>query len=138
MKEFIFIENRKIKVVNTNINYEKNDFMMVFLNVIIFDKAFSKTQFYIGSKGKGGIGDRYNRFELFILGGKYYIKDDIFFTCEPANSIEVSAVSVNEIGEVSFEDGRHRYAWLRDFGIREIPVVMQSKSINNAKKFLYI
>jgi GNAT superfamily N-acetyltransferase len=89
-----------------------------------FDNAFSKTAWqYIGENGKGGIGDRYKNFAEFI---------------KTAKSIDAPNVAVNKDGGIVFGDGRHRYAYLRDMGVKNIPLSMDAESIKNAKKFGYI
>lgn len=89
-----------------------------------FDNAFSKTAWqYIGENGKGGIGDRYKNFAEFI---------------KTAKSIDAPNVAVNKDGGIVFGDGRHRYAYLRDMGVKNIPLSMDAESIKNAKKFGYL
>jgi hypothetical protein len=90
------------------------------INPQAFDKAFKKTEWqYVGPQGEGGIGDRYKRFEEFA-------KD--------APSMRASNVSVNKSGAVTFGDGRHRYAYLRDQGVDSIPMSMDKDSIENARQ----
>jgi hypothetical protein len=89
------------------------------INPQAFDKAFRKSNWqYVGPQGEGGIGDRYKRFEEFA-------KD--------APSMRASNVSVNKNGAVTFGDGRHRYAYLRDQGVDSIPMSMDKDSIENAR-----
>jgi len=97
---------------------------LVEVNTDVFDKAFSKTTWqYVGEGGEGGIEGRYKKFAEFI-------KD--------AKSIEAPNVSVDKNGAIVFGDGRHRYAYLRDSGVKNIPLSMDAKSIKNAEKFGYI
>jgi hypothetical protein len=97
---------------------------LVEVNTDVFDKAFSKSTWqYVGEGGKGGIEGRYKKFAEFI-------KD--------AKSIEAPNVSVDKNGVIVFGDGRHRYAYLRDSGVENIPLSMDAESIKNAKKFGYI
>jgi len=50
---------------------ENKHFKLVWINVDKFDDLFSKDgDFYIGQGGKGGIGDRYNRFIEFLDKGE--------------------------------------------------------------------
>jgi hypothetical protein len=89
-----------------------------------FDPAFKKTEFqYIGKGGEGGIGKRYEGIENFL-------KD--------AKSMRASEVEVNKEGGITFGDGRHRYAFLRDKGLKKIPVSMNKKSKEYAKKHGYL
>ena len=89
------------------------------INPQAFDKAFQKSDWqYVGPQGAGGIGDRYRRFEEFA-------KD--------APSMRASNVSVSKNGAVTFGDGRHRYAYLRDQGVDSIPMSMDKQSLENAR-----
>ncbi len=78
-------------------------------------KSFSSHQ----SKFHINIDGRYERFNMFVRGG-----EDEYNKYSPAPSIEASEVTVREDGSVGFTNGRHRYAWMRDNGINNIPVVM--------------
>jgi hypothetical protein len=94
------------------------------INAKTFDKAFEKNDWqYVGKEGKGGIEGRYERFADFV-------KD--------APSIYASNVAINKNGGVTFGDGRHRYAYLRDQGISKIPMSMDEESIKYAKKHGYL
>lgn len=112
---------------------------MVDVNVSKFDKAFKRSKdFYVGKGGKGGIGNRYKNFGVFVQGGSLDIGDGIVLPQDKAPSIEVSEVSVRPNGSVQFGNGRHRWAWLRDQGAKTIPVMMDDESIINARKYGYI
>ena len=89
-----------------------------------FDKAFQGTDWqYIGKNGENGIKTRYKDFGEFS---------------KKAPSIHASQASVYDNGSVVFGDGRHRYAYMRDQGIKKIPMSMDKKSIKNAKKHGYL
>lgn len=98
---------------------------IVYVEAGSFDKAFAKDAgFYIGRNGVGNaIGDRYEQFKAFL---------------SENNTIEVAEVGVTDSGDVSFTNGRHRYAVLRDMGMKKIPVAMDSESEMNAVKFGYV
>lgn len=97
------------------------------INLIVakFDPKFAEdTDSYIGKGGTGAvIGDRYNKFKTYL---------------ETDKSIEAPEIRVTDNGSVTFMNGRNRYAVLRDMGIKNIPVVMNSESLVNARKFGYI
>ena len=117
----IKVNGRDIPVTMHKLEKE-NQLVKVDSNV--FDKAFSKTTWqYVGEGGEGGIEGRYKKFAEFI-------KD--------AKSIEAPNVSVDKNGSIIFGDGRHRYAYLRDSGVKNIPLSMDAESIKNAEKFGYI
>jgi hypothetical protein len=93
--------------------------VLVKLNVAAFDAAFQRERdFYIGPGGTGNpIHDRYPKFGEFIA---------------KVTEIEAAEVTVNDDGKVGFTNGRHRYAWLRDHGVKDIPVAMTPESVQNA------
>ena len=45
---------------------------------------------------------------------------------------------VRENGLVDFGDGRHRFAYLRDQGLKHIPMSFSKEAARNAKKHGYI
>lgn len=97
---------------------------LVNINTTPFDEAFKQTDWqYIGKGAEGGKPER-------IAGVKKY-----FETGKPMNA---SNAVVKDNGTIVFGDGRHRYAVLRDMGLGKIPMSMDEKSIQNAKKFGYI
>ena len=112
---------------------------MVDVSVRSFDSRFKKDRsMYVGVSGSGGIGKRYENFGIFVQGGDLDIGDGIVIPQDKASSIEVPEVSVGSDGSVSFTNGRHRWAWLRDQGAKVIPVMMSDESVVNAKKWGYI
>lgn len=62
---------------------------------------------YVGPGGKGGAPGRYANVEQFVRAGK---------------PIEQPRVALGFAGEVVIRDGRHRFAVLRDLGVKEIAV----------------
>lgn len=102
---------------------ETAGFTLVPVNVAGFDAGFQAAddqfrEFYVGPGGTGAaIGDRYQRFAEFAA---------------TADSIEAPTVSVDAQGRVSFGNGRHRFAYLRDQEIAQIPVAMDEESLQNA------
>jgi hypothetical protein len=130
----ITVDGRKIKVVKADRAAKDK---LVDVDVKLFDKVFSKSSYYIEPNGKNQIHGRYEKFGLFIKGGI----DNTFgdnYRVQQATSMEASEVSVNKTGDVSFTNGRHRYAWLRDQGLDKVPVSMNKESVKNAKLFNYI
>ena len=97
---------------------------LVNVKVSTFDNAWktgSHGNQYIGPKGTGSIKTRYQDFGKWVGQAK-----------EP---IKAATVSVDDWGDVAFNNGRHRYCWLRDQGAKTIPMAMDRESIKNAKKF---
>jgi hypothetical protein len=97
---------------------------LVNVNTAKLNNAWSHSNLYIGSGGTNQIKTRYQQFGQWINS-----------TNEP---IIASTVGVDHNGSVSFYNGRHRFAWLRDNGMKAIPVAMDSNSIRNAKKYGYV
>jgi hypothetical protein len=97
------------------------DDQLAWIDVDKFDKSFQQDkEAYVGPGGSGNaIGNRYHRFNEFLT------KND---------KIDTSEVHVNEQGKVSFINGRHRYAALRDAGVKHLPVSMSAEALANARK----
>ena len=113
----------KVPVEKYGYNRYKNE--LVFINTDKFDKLFKESFQYIGKyddmewKSKS----RYDGF-------KEYIKTDL--------PIDASEVYINDSygkPEICFQDGRHRYAVLRDMEFKKIPVAMNEESYKLAIKY---
>ena len=104
---------------------QRGGYQLHHVNVDKFDQGFKRNSGqYIGQGGTGNtISDRYKRIGEFL-------KD--------APSMQASDAHINEHGLVDFGNGRHRYAYLRDQGLKTIPVSLSKESIRNAKKHGYI
>lgn len=102
-----------------NENDELENRLLVPINVSKFDEKFKKSWQYIGHNGVDGIKDRYSQF------GDWLHKTD--------EDIEAPLVGVSKSGDVDFTNGRHRYAYLRDNGVKHIPVSMSASDYENAK-----
>jgi len=85
------------------------DDVAIWIDVTKLDEAWRLDRgFYIGAGGSGAAID--NRYEGF---GRWLASS----SCR----IELPVVAIEDKA-VSFSDGRHRFAWLRDHGVRAIPV----------------
>jgi len=97
---------------------------LVMVDAAAFDAAFRReTGFYVGRGGAGGISNRYDRFREYAA---------------THDRVEASSVGVQADGTVGFDNGRHRYAVMRDSGMRAIPVGMDAESIRNARRHGYL
>ena len=98
-----------------------NDLHLVKLHTNELDRLFSKNKdFYIGAGGtENAIKGRYDKFGDFI---------------QNSPTLEIPQIEVTSDGKINFGNGRHRYAWLRDHGIQEMPVAMTTKSMQNSKR----
>jgi len=119
----IQINDKTIPVTMHKIEAKEGN-KLVNVNPATFDEAFKKTDWqYIGKNAEGGKPER-------IAGVQKYLE-----TGKPMNA---SNAVVKDNGTIVFGDGRHRYAVLRDMGLGKIPMSMDEKSIQNAKKFGFI
>lgn len=82
------------------------DYVTVWVDVAKVEAEMSGL-LQVGPGGVGGIDDRYQRFGEFAATGK---------------AIEQPRAYIDAADRVAFSNGRHRWAWLRDHGVTEIPV----------------
>jgi hypothetical protein len=80
----------------------------VWIAVAKVDASWKKNHAeYVGANGSGAaIGDRYRQFGIWF---------------EKGEAVWIPWVGLEE-GEIGFTDGRHRFAWLRDHGVRAMPI----------------
>lgn len=124
------------KSVNMTLPSKSKGYKLVTIITSKFDDAFKKdTEYYIGKGGIGSIKGRYKGFELFVLGGLEELAPGVVIHHTATDTIEASEVTVDKNGIVSFINGRHRYAWLRDHNVNDIQVAMDNQSIVNAKQY---
>lgn len=81
----------------------------VWISVAKFEASWKRNRAqYIGPGGSGpAIGDRYEKFGAWLDRGEA--------------AVEIPWVGLDQ-GEIAFTNGRHRYAWLRDHGVKSMPV----------------
>lgn len=120
-------KNPSLDIANLTVTLSKTDarlgYTLVNLDIPAFEKQWSKSSFYVGPDGAGGIGNRYAAVVKYI---------------QTNSAFEASSVFVSPDGTVSFENGRHRYAAIRDAGNTTIPVAMDAEALANAKKYGYL
>lgn len=101
----------------------KSGYHLVFVNDK-FEKHFSQNEsFYVGANGVGGIGKRYEKLGEWLQEAEYITVPDVY-------------IAPN--GSIMFGNGRHRYAWMRDHGVSDIPVAMDADSTKRAKEMGFI
>jgi hypothetical protein len=100
---------------------KKDGYETVFVDTKKFDSAWKEDKsFYIGLDGEGGIGKRYDGFLKFI---------------DTHDTFEQSVVGFDIYNKrPSFIDGRHRFAVLRDLGMKKIPVSVDPDSLEQIQK----
>jgi hypothetical protein len=81
---------------------------VVWISVVALDAAWRGCKDYIGPGGSGSLHvGRYGRF------GEFFVH---------ARSIIMPTLCLDDEGAVSFTNGRHRFAWLRDRGLSTLPI----------------
>jgi len=105
-------------------NDEQQNFKLVRVNTSKFDELWQASWQYIGKNGVGQTGSRYQNFGDYMTA-----------TNDP---IYAPTVSIGANSDIDFTNGRHRFAWLRDAGFKNIPVAMDQESINNAYRLRII
>ena len=85
------------------INFRRGD-AVVWLDVTKVDEAWKSTDQYVVAGGANGHGNRYNQ------AGEWFAANGFS---------DMPFITVNS-GRISFTDGRHRFAWLRDNGVKAI------------------
>ncbi len=96
--------------------------VVVNIDVQKMNEGFRKNKDqFIDADGKGGIGNRYDRFKDFLKTGK---------------AIEMPEVALDTYGQgaVQFVNGRHRFSVMRDKGIKTIPVAVIKKDAEEFKR----
>jgi hypothetical protein len=120
----IEVGGRKIPVNQHPVD-ERSGNELHYVDVDKFDEGFKRNKDqYIGKDGSGNsISDRYKKVGEFL---------------KTAPSMRVGNAHVRESGLVDFGDGRHRFAYLRDQGLKHIPMSFSKEAARNAKKHGYI
>ena len=102
------MRNKTIKWIVAPFGSDPNE-VTVWVDVAKVDQSWSLARgYHIGPGGTGAaIGGRYARFGAFIPKGV---------------PVWMAALGLQKGGVISFMDGRHRFAWLRDRGVQALPV----------------
>src|SRR5262245_54995891 len=111
--------------------YLERGHKLVGLKVEPFDAAWSKeADVYVGLNGltkEGRTAHRYIGFKNWLT------------RRDPTEDHVIAAVvGVYEDGRVCFENGRQRFAFLRDHGVKIMPVAMETGQIENARRYGYL
>ncbi|MDD5151910.1 MAG: hypothetical protein PHC28_15760 [Flavobacterium sp.] len=107
-------------------DFDNDGVQLVDFDIEKVDKLFKKDQdYYIKYLGKNSTQSefKYQRFLDFLQNNK---------------TIKAPSISVNDEGNISFNNGRHRFAVFRDQGFKELPMSVSKESLLNAKKFSLI
>lgn len=96
----------------------------VWADVARLDAGFQRDKGYaIGPHGTGAIPGRLAGFRDFLAKAR-----------RAGTAIEMPLVVVDAGGLVSFIDGRHRFAVLRDLGVTQIPVSVPAEQVDQARR----
>lgn len=103
---------------------ESGDYETVWVDVKRLDTAFQRDKgFAIGPGGKGAVGGRIPAFKAWLRK----------FVPQGAR-IEQPQITVDDDGGVSFTEGRHRFAVLRDLGLVRIPVSVATSLVDRVRR----
>ena len=104
--------------------FQHRGFELVEVDRFNFDMNYEDYGFaYIGRGSNISQPERMERFEEYLKTGK---------------KIYAPIVFVHDNGrhpEITFQDGRHRYAYMRDMKMKGIPITMDEESIKVARKY---
>lgn len=90
----------------------RDNYALVNVDLDKFDTNWKKDEgYYVGPGGEGGIGSRYEN-----------VKEYLTTTKEPVEAPEVTRMKAIDV--VSFTDGRHRAAVLRDLGAKKMTILV--------------
>ena len=98
--------------------------LLVKVNTKKLDEQLSKNgKYYVGINAKNGSKEKYDRFKKYLR------------TNQPINATSIYLKRKND-GSIITEvkDGRHRFAVLRDMGMREINISIDKNSVELAKE----
>lgn len=90
---------------------------VIWVAVGSLDALWRNTPEYVGLDGRGS-----------DQAGKYEAVGDFLRFGIGTRQIFVPTVSMID-GKVTFTDGRHRFAWLRDHGLRAMPIEVPEESL---------
>lgn len=101
----------------------ESDYKLVNINVERTNYLLSQDKyFYVGASGIGGNPEKYLRAKKFIESNNPI--------CAPILALYKDSCKKISIGLI---DGRHRFACLRDMGLKEFPVAIQESMLGLAK-----
>lgn len=103
--------------------YKQFGYQLVEINVEQLDKVLQRQKGYVGYKGRGGVKEKYDRFVRFLHTSHKIQPPRLALTKKIDGDIDVY-----------IDDGRHRFAVLRDIGLEKIPVVMSEESRKVARE----
>lgn len=101
----------------------ENDYRLVNINVGRTDNLLSQDGlFYVGANGKGGSPEKYLRAKQFLESNNPIYAPILALYKDSCKKISIGLI-----------DGRHRFACLRDMGLKEFPIAIKESMITLAK-----
>lgn len=120
MNIFDIFESQSIEAISWKPSRRSDDYETIWVDVAKLDASWKHDNgLYVGQSGAGGINGRYARFGQWLSQG------------EP---VETPDVSLGYNGEITFGNGRHRFAWFRDHGVKSLPVTVPDEQADEIKK----
>lgn len=99
---------------------ERGEFEVIEVDVQKFDREWSKTSAYIeGPESKNIFRTRYKDFGEWLKKGE---------------AIVMSIATIDAHNEAYFSNGHHRFAWLRDHGLKKVPMLVYTDKIDEFKR----
>jgi hypothetical protein len=93
---------------------------VVWINVALLNASWRNDRDYVGLDGRNGISGRYEKFGTWLA--------------EHPDPIWMPEIGFNDDRSVGFTDGRHRFAWLRDRGVKSLPVAIDPGEMPEIKE----
>lgn len=89
----------------------------------VLEQKFKESgSLYVGKNGQNGSKEKYDKIKLYLETGEPIVAPHIYFDTKDDKTT------------LHFHDGRHRFAVLRDLGMKEIPVAINKNDISIAEK----
>ncbi|MBE7704664.1 MAG: hypothetical protein E7Z90_02480 [Cyanobacteria bacterium SIG29] len=89
----------------------------------VLEQKFKESgSLYVGKNGQNGSKEKYDKIKRYLETGEPIVAPHIYFDTK------------NDKTTLHFHDGRHRFAVLRDLGMKEIPVAIDKNDILIAEK----
>jgi len=97
----------------------------VWIEVSKLDESWQQSEQYVAPGGYRGESYKYERFGKWVT---HAVKAHPLIWMPHVNLNECTGLLID------FTDGRHRFAWLRDHGVRRLPVTTDPAEAKNVRK----
>ena len=120
--ETLDYENIKSRMVLSGFDDHDKKVLKLAKTNVLEQKFRENGSLYVGKNGQNGSKEKYDKIKRYLETGEPIIAPHIYFDTK------------NDKTTMHFHDGRHRFAVLRDLGMREIPVAIDKNDITTAEK----